>query len=126
MIEPGQYRHSKSGKMYKVLGVANSEKTGPRIEEEYTIIAIANHSETFEQMVVYQGLSGDLWVRPLAMFAQLVNVGDKLPNAPHMLGQMVAYQAEYGERRLWVRPLIMFDEAVTIDGKSVPRFVKEN
>jgi hypothetical protein len=49
---------------------------------EYEVIAIARHSETEEEMVVYRQLYGDrsLWVRPLAMFLEEVSVdGRKVP-----------------------------------------------
>ena len=51
-IKPGLYRHFK-GNMYRVL---------------YT----AKHSETMEDMVVYQALYGDMgiWVRPRVMFCE--------------------------------------------------------
>jgi hypothetical protein len=51
---PGRYRHYK-GKDYRVLG-------------------IARHSETEEELVVYQLLYGDFswWVRPRAMFLETV------------------------------------------------------
>jgi hypothetical protein len=41
----------------------------------YKILAIARHSETLEELVVYQSLygEGDVWVRPLTMF--LENIG---------------------------------------------------
>lgn len=49
-VQTGKYRHFK-GKEYKVLG-------------------IAKHSETLEEMVVYQALYGEygIWVRPLSMW----------------------------------------------------------
>ena len=43
----------------------------------YQIVAIAKHSETEEQMVVYQPLytDGGVWVRPLDMFMSKVDKG---------------------------------------------------
>ncbi len=53
-IAPGKYRHFK-GNYYQVIGVAQ-------------------HSETLEEMVVYQALYGEggLWVRPAAMWNEIV------------------------------------------------------
>lgn len=53
-IKPGLYRHFK-GNMYRV-------------------ICGAKHSETMEDMVVYQALYGDMgiWVRPAKMFYETV------------------------------------------------------
>ncbi|MCR4314283.1 MAG: DUF1653 domain-containing protein [Candidatus Uhrbacteria bacterium] len=46
----------------------------------YEVIGVANHSETLEKMVVYKHSDGELWVRPLAMFTELVEVnGKKIP-----------------------------------------------
>ena len=58
-VENGIYRHYK-GSIYEVVGVAQ-------------------HSETDEKLVVYKTLYGDfgLWVRPLAMFLETVEVGGK-------------------------------------------------
>ena len=55
----GKYRHYK-GNHYEVLGVAK-------------------HSETLEEFVVYKALYGDfsLWVRPLKMFFEEVEVNGK-------------------------------------------------
>ena len=40
---------------------------------------------------------------------------------------LVVYRALYGEHGLWVRPAAMFAEAVTLpDGRSVPRFARED
>jgi len=46
---------------------------------EYTVIGIARHSETLEAMVIYRQEYGDgsLWVRPLAMFQEMVMVERK-------------------------------------------------
>ena len=54
-ITPGLYRHFK-GNQYEVVGVAR-------------------HSETEEPYVVYKACYGDggLWIRPLEMFAGLVD-----------------------------------------------------
>ena len=42
----------------------------------YEVLGVARHSETEEEMVVYRCLYGDhsLWVRPLAMFMESVQV----------------------------------------------------
>ena len=58
-VENGIYRHYK-GSLYEVVGVAQ-------------------HSETDEKLVVYKTLYGDfgLWVRPLAMFLETVEVWGK-------------------------------------------------
>lgn len=55
-VVPGTYRHYKD-KLYQVIGVAT-------------------HSESGEQLVVYRPLYGEggLWVRPLAMFCEMVTV----------------------------------------------------
>ncbi len=60
MIQIGTYRHYK-GNTYQVLG-------------------IAKHSETEEPLVVYKALYGEcgLWVRPLDMFCEKVEVDRKI------------------------------------------------
>lgn len=47
---------------------------------EYQVIDIARHSETEELLVVYRPLYGEraLWVRPLDMFAEEVEVNGEL------------------------------------------------
>jgi hypothetical protein len=44
---------------------------------QYRVLGVCRHSETDERLVVYQCLYGDysLWVRPLAMFLESVQVG---------------------------------------------------
>jgi len=49
---------------------------------EYEVIGLAEHSETLEDLVVYQALYGEreLWVRPVKMFLEEVEVdGKKIP-----------------------------------------------
>lgn len=45
----------------------------------YELLYIANHSETMEKMVVYKALygEGEVWVRPLSMWDELVEVDGK-------------------------------------------------
>ena len=44
----------------------------------YQVFHVARHSETEEQLVVYQCLYGkySMWVRPLAMFIETVQLED--------------------------------------------------
>lgn len=59
LLKPGRYRHYKG--------------------RDYQVIDVARHSETEEWMVVYRTLYGDhdLWVRPLDMFTEEVEVDGK-------------------------------------------------
>ncbi len=58
-ITPGRYRHYKGN--------------------EYTVLGVARHSETLEELVVYRHEYGDrgLWVRPAVMFTETVIVEGK-------------------------------------------------
>ena len=53
-LRPGRYRHFKGN--------------------EYRLLYVARHSETLENMVVYQALYGErgIWVRPAAMWNEIV------------------------------------------------------
>lgn len=53
-IKLGKYRHFKGN--------------------EYEVIALAHHSETLEEMVVYKALYGEqeVWVRPISMWNETV------------------------------------------------------
>lgn len=46
---------------------------------EYEVLGVANHSETLEKMVVYRALYGEneIWVRPLYMWDEEVEVNGK-------------------------------------------------
>ena len=46
----------------------------------YTVLGLARHSETEEELVVYRQDYGDhgLWVRPRVMFLENVNVAGQL------------------------------------------------
>lgn len=59
-IKLGKYRHFKGN--------------------EYEVIAIAKHSETTEDMVVYKALYGEggLWVRPASMWNETVERDGKI------------------------------------------------
>lgn len=61
-LKIGIYQHSKTGNLYNVIGVAK-------------------HSETLEELVVYECLYDNphskLWVRPLKMFTEKVVIDNK-------------------------------------------------
>jgi len=44
----------------------------------YTVIGIATHSETEEQLVVYKNEEGRLFVRPHDMFFETIEIDGKL------------------------------------------------
>lgn len=49
---------------------------------KYQVIDVATHSETEEKLVAYRPMYGDmaLWVRPLAMFTESVEIdGEAVP-----------------------------------------------
>lgn len=48
--------------------------------KEYLVLYVAKHSETLEEMVVYQALYGEMgiWVRPLTMFLEEKEVEGKM------------------------------------------------
>ena len=43
---------------------------------QYRVLGVARHSETLEELVVYQAQYGDrnFWVRPIAMFCEAVEI----------------------------------------------------
>ncbi len=45
----------------------------------YQVIGIARHSETTEEMVVYQAMQSDygIWARPIHMFEEIVTIDNK-------------------------------------------------
>lgn len=54
---------------------------------QYRVLGVVKHSETLEEVVVYQALYGEkgLWVRPLGMFLEEVEVdGEKMPRFKYL------------------------------------------
>lgn len=49
-------------------------------QKKYRVLGVAIHTETMEEVVVYEALyhnpAGQLWVRPKQMFLETVTVGD--------------------------------------------------
>ncbi len=47
---------------------------------KYQVIGVARHSETLEEMVVYQALYGErgIWVRPAGMFLETIEKEGKI------------------------------------------------
>jgi hypothetical protein len=75
MLKLGLYRHSKTGNKYRV-------------------IVLAKHSETLEDLVVYEALydnpKSKIWVRPLAMFTEIVEInGEPKPRFEYLEDQNV-------------------------------------
>lgn len=68
-IKLGKYRHFKGN--------------------EYEVIAIAKHSETLEEMVVYRDLKNDgkVWVRPSSMWNETVERDGKVFKRFEFLGK---------------------------------------
>ena len=46
----------------------------------YRVLHIAKHSETLEEMIVYQAMYGErgVWVRPKEMFEEVINKDGKI------------------------------------------------
>ena len=68
IVQIGRYRHYKG--------------------KEYTVIGVARHSETEEELVVYRKEYDDhgRWVRPLGMFVEMVEVEGKMVPRFQFLG----------------------------------------
>jgi len=56
---------------------------------EYEVVGFARHSETLEDMVIYRALYGDrgVWVRPLTMWEELVEVDGKAQKRFEFVGE---------------------------------------
>lgn len=48
--------------------------------KEYEVLNVGKHTETLEDVVIYRALYGDfgIWVRPLNMFIEKVEIDGKL------------------------------------------------
>lgn len=53
----------------------------------YKILAVARHSETLEELVVYQALYGenDVWIRPLSMFLESIEINNVMTPRFHLV-----------------------------------------
>lgn len=73
MLAKGKYRHYKCGHLYEVIDVAR-------------------HSESLDDMVVYRALYGDfeLWVRPLKMFLEEIEVGGKIQKRFEFIAEKIS------------------------------------
>jgi hypothetical protein len=62
----------------KIMNPQPNEKYKHFKGNEYVILALAKHSETLEDIVVYQALYGEgqVWVRPLHMFLDMKTLED--------------------------------------------------
>ena len=69
-ISVGKYRHYKGN--------------------DYEVIGVATHSEDESKLVVYRTLYGDfdLWVRPLTMFTETIEIdGEQVPRFKYIGGE---------------------------------------
>lgn len=74
IMKLGKYQHSKTGNYYQVVGVAK-------------------HSEILEEVVVYEALydnpTSKLWVRPLKMFQEKVEINGKKAPRFKFVGKVI-------------------------------------
>lgn len=75
--KPSTVKHGASQRIIKI-GKKYKHFKG----NEYLVLHLAKHSETIEDLVVYQALYGErgIWVRPLEMFVEQVEVNGKSIN----------------------------------------------
>lgn len=68
-IKTGRYRHFKGN--------------------EYRVLYLAKHSETLEDMIVYQALYGEMgiWVRPSAMWNETIEKDGKIYKRFEYIGE---------------------------------------
>ncbi|MBI2052216.1 MAG: DUF1653 domain-containing protein [Parcubacteria group bacterium] len=65
---------------------------------KYKVLSVARHSETLEELVVYQALYNDhsIWVRPLDMFLEKVKIDGKIiPRFKHINSKNVKKTEEW-------------------------------
>ncbi len=77
MTKPGIYKHYK-GNLYE-------------------LIAVANHSETLEKLVVYKALYGEggVWVRPLSMWDEQIEINGKTVHRFELVEEKAEVQNEH-------------------------------
>lgn len=85
----------------------------------YEVLAIAKHTETMENMVVYQEVEGEtIYVRPLEMFASTVDKG-KYPEA------MQTYRFEKLEKKDTLSIMDFLDLSTTTEKMKYLETMKE-
>jgi hypothetical protein len=69
--------------------------------KEYTVLGVARHSETEEELAVYRQEYGDhsLWVRPVTMFREAVESGGEVVPRLQVVGELGGFPGRKPRQR---------------------------